>query len=165
MFQNLKTMDPINLAKPSQRVLRWILAMICFAWGLRLLVIAPEVPADGAGPVQTSPHSDQVGGLTSIGNQYSPNAPQAAPDPASVGKSPTVPVSPRLQGEIRSLKVALEESLEGQQPLREDHARYLASWVLNLMMDAAYQDALDLGRELDAEHAKAQVLQVLEVQP
>jgi|GEM_PF-5466204 len=152
--------------KPSQRVLRWILAMICFAWGLRMLVIAPEVPADnGTGPVQTSPHSDRVGGQTPIGNQDSPNPPQAAPDPARVGRSPTVPVSPRLQGEIRSLKFALEESLEGQQPLQEDHARYLASWVLNLMLDAAYQDALDLGRDLDADLAKAQVLQVLEVQP
>jgi hypothetical protein len=158
-------MDPISLAKQSRRVLRWILAMICFTWGLRMLVIAPEGPSDGTGPVQISAASDPFVEQTPIGNQDSPNPPQAAPDPVRVGGSPTVPVSPRLQGEIRFLKLALEESLEGQQPLQEDHARYLASWILNLMLDAAYQDAVDLGRDLDAEHAKAQVLQVLEVKP
>jgi hypothetical protein len=151
--------------KLSRRVLRWILAMICFTWGFRMLVIAPEVPPDGTRPVQTSPLSDPVTGQTPIGNQESVKVPLATSDPKAIGESPSVTVSPRLQGEIRSLKLALEESLEGQQPLQEDHARYLASWVLNLMLDAAYQDAVDLGRDLDAEHAKAQVLQVLEVKP
>ncbi len=100
-----------------------------------------------------------------IGNLGSVKVPMAASNPQTVREVPSVPVSPRLQGEIGSLKLALKESLEGQQPLQEDHARYLASWVLNLMLDAAYQDAVDLGHDLDAEHAKAQVLQVLEVKP
>jgi len=151
--------------KPSGRVLRWSLAMICLTWGLRMLVIAPRVPGDRTTPVQISAASDPYVEQTPIGNQHSPNLPQAAPVPETLREVPSVPVSPRLQGEIRSLKLALEESLEGQQPLQEDHARYLASWVLNLMLDAAYQDAVDLGRDLDADHAKAQVLQVLEVKP
>jgi len=151
--------------KPSQRVLRWILAMICFSWALRMLVIAPPVPADRTTPVQISAVSDPFVEQAPTGNQDSPNPPRAAPDAETVREVPSVPVSPRLQGEIQSLKLALKESLEGQQPLQEDHARYLASWVLNLMVDAAYQDAVDLGRDLDADHAKAQVLQVLEVKP
>ncbi len=151
--------------KPSGRVLRWSLAMICLTWGLRMLVVAPRVPGDRTTTVQVSPVSDPVVEQTRIGNQDSPNPPRAAPDPKTVREVPTVPLSPRLQGEIRSLRLALEEGLEGQQPLQEDHARYLASWVLNLMLDAAYQDAVDLGRDLDADHAKSQVLQVLEVKP
>lgn len=151
--------------KLSRRVLRWILTMICLTWGLRMLVVAPRVPGDRATPVQISAVSEPVVEQAPIGDQDSPNPPQAAPDPKTVREVPSVPVSPRLAGEIRTLKLALEESLEGQQPLQEDHARYLASWVLNLMLDAAYQDAVDLGRALDADHAKAQVLQVLEVKP
>lgn len=73
-------------------------------------------------------------------------------------------VSPRLQAEIVFLRTALAESLEGQRPLRADHAGYLATWVMNLMLDAAYQDALDLGRGIDPDRARAQVFQVLEGQ-
>ena len=80
--------------------------------------------------------------------------------PAGDRRNPDV--SPRLRAEIGFLRAALHESLEGQPPMEPVHARFMAGWVFNMMLDAAYQDALELGRVIDPRVAKTQVLEVLD---
>jgi hypothetical protein len=70
-----------------------------------------------------------------------------------------VPVSPALQTELDRIRRALKESLNGSAPLPERHARTFASWVSNLMLDVAYQDALLQGNRQDPVLAEAQVRQ------
>lgn len=83
-------------------------------------------------------------------------------DPSS---RPTLHVSPQLGFEVTALRMALAESLNGQAPLQPRHAQYLAGWVFNLMLDAAHQNAVDLGTEPNPSQAIAEVLQILEVSP
>ena len=73
-----------------------------------------------------------------------------------------VEVSPRLRADVECLHRALRESLEGQPPMDAAHAGLIASWVFNMMLDAAYQDAGELGREIDPGLATRQVLKVLD---
>jgi hypothetical protein len=69
-----------------------------------------------------------------------------------------------LRTDILDLRRALRETLAGEKPLEFEDARFIASWMFNLMLDAAYQDALDLGRDLDPSIALAQVLKTLETE-
>lgn len=81
--------------------------------------------------------------------------------PPGNGNGIAVEVSPRLRTEIECLHRALHEGLEGQAPLDAAHAGLVSSWVFNMMLDAAYQDAWELGREIDPGLATRQVLKVL----
>lgn len=148
------------------RLARWLLACFLVMLGLRpgrdpvearveALTVAKEerVPEGRVAAVAS--------GLEAESGEDPGNAVRLRSPGRDVGSG--VEVSPRLDADIRFLKAALEEGLEGQPPMARHHACLVANWVFNLMLDAAYQDAVDLGREPDPERALRQVLQVLEV--
>jgi hypothetical protein len=66
---------------------------------------------------------------------------------------------------LTTIRQALMESLNGSEPLREQHARTFANWVSNLMLDVAYQDALIQGALQDPVLAEGQVRQALSMKP
>ena len=91
-------------------------------------------------------------------------APPEPPPPAPTSRLPPnqpVPVSAALQTELDRIRRALKESLNGSAPLPERHARTFASWVSNLMLDVAYQEALLQGNLQDPVLAEAQVRQAV----
>lgn len=144
--------------------LRWMLAVVCTLWSLRAFWAGPQLPADEPGSAPPAMRRDPGDGPVLDAGPRLVGAGAVGPGRGAASDPVQQEVSPRLQAEIVFLRTALAESLEGQRPLRADHAGYLATWVMNLMLDAAYQDALDLGRGIDPDRARAQVFQVLEGQ-
>jgi hypothetical protein len=104
-----------------------------------------------------------TGGIT-LARLGPPEPPPPAPTPRTPAGQP-VPVSPALQKELTTIRRALAESLDGSEPLREQHARTFARWVSNLMLDVAYQDALLQGAVQDPVLAEGQVRQALSMKP
>ena len=142
---------------------RWCLATAGLAWILW----------NQSGPGPKAPMSASMAESTSappvrqkIGDINNPDHPQTAhTDAARRLLNGDVPLSPRLRTDILDLRRAFRETLAGEKPLEFEDARFIASWMFNLMLDAAYQDALDLGRDLDPSIALAQVLKTLETEP
>jgi len=94
--------------------------------------------------------------------------PPEPPPPAPTSRMPAgqpVPVSPALQTDLARIRQALTASLNGSEPLREQHAMTFASWVSNLMLDVAYQDALLQGTVQDPVLVEDQVRQALSMKP
>ena len=154
---------PAHIRTRAESV-RWLLA------GLMILVSILRITPTFN--LQRSPASlQQTDGTTgSVTTGSIPTEPSADPRPSSANSSPSPhpssapppDVSPQLRSEVTALQFALAESLKGQAPLQPRHAQFLAGWVFNLMLDAAHQNAVDLGTEPNPSQAIAQVLQILE---
>lgn len=132
-------------------------------WKMRLLPERKTLSGSGRGHVEHR----ETPGPGRPGDAPVPDVDQAG-SPRSHPQAPAidvVPISPALRAELDMIQRALAESLEGRPPLPQRHARTLASWVSNLMLDAAYQDARYRGSVADPELAKAQVKQVLLSRP
>lgn len=150
-------------------VARWLAALALTAWAVHLLVrpmpvLSPRAasaaaslpaPASGAAAVQRSDLR-----LVDRGGKRPPGT--DGPGRWAEEARPRVGVSPQLEREILWLRDAYRDSVEGHEPLERPHAVFTAGWAFNMMVDAAYQDALDLGLRTDPHLARLQVLQVLE---
>jgi len=140
--------------------LRWLVAIVATVWAVCLLPGPPaSKPASATAP--TPSHGASDGTTPTI----LPSASLPIAQPSAPASSPRVGVSPQLHREITWIRDALRGCLEDQPPLRLSHARLLGGWAFNLMLDAAYQDALDTGHETDPQLARKQVVQVLEEVP
>ena len=127
--------------------------------GVLLVAAAVNFARNGRATTQVHP---SLGQRTSGGITLTMMGPPETPPPAPTSRMPAgqpVPVSPALQTELDRIRRALKESLNGSAPLPERHARTFASWVSNLMLDVAYQDALLQGNRQDPVLAEAQVRQ------
>lgn len=150
-------------------VARWLAALALTAWAVHLLqrpmpVLSTQAAsasaslpasASGSAAVQRSdPRLVDRGGKRPPGTD--------GPGRLTEEARPRVSVSPQLEREILWLRDAYRDSVEGHEPLERAHAVFTAGWAFNMMLDAAYQDALDLGLRTDPRLARLQVLQVLE---
>jgi hypothetical protein len=129
--------------------------------GALLVAAAVNFARNGWATTQVRPYHGQSrsGGIT-----LARMGPPEPPPPAPIHRMPAnqpVPMSPALQTELGRIRRALAESLDGSAPLPERHARTFASWVSNLMLDVAYQDALLQGNLQDPVLAEAQVRQAV----
>lgn len=133
--------------------------------GVLLVAAAVNLARNGwATPqVQLNLGQSTSGGIT-LARIGPPEAPAPTPSSTRPALQP-VPLSPALQTELDRIRRALKESLNDSAPLPERHARTLANWVSNLMLDVAYQDALLQGNVQDPVLAEAQVRQVLSKNP
>lgn len=150
---------------PGSAFLRWAMSILLAAWAIReLRRPVPRAVVHSSGlPMAATAVSPA---LSSRPIQPEPGSvPGPAPRGSTSHANDRVDVSPRLQGEILALRHALRDSLSGQEPLEAAHALLTANWVINMMLDAAYQDALELGREANPGLARTQVMQVLEENP
>lgn len=143
---------------------RWLLAGL-----MTLLAILRITPAFNL-QRNPAPMQETNGSTGIVTTGVSPTEPAAGPSHSSANTSPSPyrtsapppDVSPQLRSEVTTLLSALVGSLEGQDPLQPRHAQFLAGWVFNLMLDAAHQNAVDLGTEPNPSQAIAQVLQILD---
>jgi hypothetical protein len=160
----MRSVDKRSLIPPLKLALSAVLLGCAFLnWKMRLLPERSILSGSGRSRVDHG-ESLRPGGP---GDAPVPNADQAG-SPRSHTQAPAVdvvPISPALRAELDMIQRALAESLEGRPPLPQRHARTLASWVSNLMLDAAYQDARYQGSVADPELAKAQVKQALLSRP
>ncbi len=133
--------------------------------GALLVAATVNLVRNGWATTQVQPSFGQG---TSGGITLARMGPPEPPAPAPTSRLPAiqpVPISPVLQTELGTIRRALTESLDGSAPLPERHARTFASWVSNLMLDVAYQDALLQGNRQDPVLAEAQVRQALSKKP
>lgn len=130
-----------------------------------LVAAAVNLARNGWATTQVQPDIGQrlTGGIT-LARMGPPEPPPPAPTSRLPSNHP-VPLSPALQTELGRIRRALKQSLDGSAPLPERHARTFASWVSNLMLDLAYQDALLQGAVQDPVLAEAQVRQALSTKP
>jgi hypothetical protein len=130
-----------------------------------LVAAAVNLARNGWATTQVQPDIGQrlTGGIT-LARMGPPEPPPPAPTSRLPSNHP-VPLSPELQTELGRIRRALKQSLDGSAPLPERHARTFASWVSNLMLDLAYQDALLQGAVQDPVLAEAQVRQALSTKP
>jgi hypothetical protein len=147
-------------SRPTQIALLKLLAA-----GALLVAAAVNLARHGWATTQVQPDIGPrlTGGIT-LARMGPPEPPPPAPTSRMPANQPA-PVSPALQTELGRIRRALAESLEGSVPLPERHARTFASWVSNLMLDVAYQDALLQGAVQDPVLAEAQVRQALLTKP
>lgn len=144
-------------------------ALALTAWALHLLQRPmPVLPMRAA--TASASASASASGAATAGRSASRlvdrggTRPVGTDDPGTLAEEarPRVAVSPQLEQEILWVRDAYRDSVEGHEPLERAHAVFTAGWAFNMMVDAAYQDALDLGRRTDPHLARLQVLQVLE---
>lgn len=143
-------------SRPTQLAVLKLLAA-----AVLLVAAAVNFARNGSATTQVHPGFGQ---RTSGGITLARLGPPEPPPPAPTSRLPAtqqVPISPALQTELGRIRRALKESLDGSAPLPERHARTLANWVSNLMLDVAYQDALLQGNLQDPVLAEAQVRQAV----
>ena len=147
-------------SRPTQ-----IAALKLLAAAALLVAAAVNLARNGWATPQVQPNLGQStsGGIT-LARMGPPEPPASTPSSRLPAMQP-VPMSPALQTELGRIRQALKQSLDGSAPLPERHARTLASWVSNLMLDVAYQDALLQGNVQDPVLAEAQVRQALSKNP
>ena len=126
--------------------------------GALVVAAAVNFARNGWARTQVRPYVGQggSGGIT-LARMGPPEPPPPAPTSRSLPANQPVTLSPALERELGMIRRALAESLDGAAPLPERHARTFASWVSNLMLDVAYQDALLQGKMQDPVLAEAQV--------
>lgn len=94
-----------------------------------------------------------------IRNVHRARDPRPGPPPILPFGPPAV--SPALRSQVASIRDRFAEALAANPAPGTNHVGMVASWCVNLMVDAAYQDAIAAGLEPDAKRARAQVLEAL----